>query len=152
MPSNPRILRTDSSNEYFITLVAALDAELAERDGADHAFYDQFNKIDMIKHALVLFDGGKAIACGAIKQFENNAMEVKRMYTRPGYRGRGLATKLLIELEEWARELGYEKCVLETGMRQPEAIELYKKSGYSVIENYGQYIGIENSVCFEKLL
>ncbi len=58
----------------------------------------------------------------------------------------------LAELEKWAAELGYNKCVLETGKKQPEAIALYKRSGYKIIPNYGQYIGIENSVCFEKAI
>lgn len=152
MNSDLRILKTDSSNKDFISLVAALDAELAERDGADHAFYDQFNKIDMIKNALVLYDDKIAIACGAIKPFEKSSMEVKRMYTLPLYRGKGLASKLIAELENWALELGYAKCILETGKRQPEAIALYKKNGYQIISNYGQYVGVENSVCFEKVL
>ena len=146
------ILRTNSSNDDFKALVAALDAELAERDGEDHAFYDQFNQIDMIKYALVLYDEKIAVACGAIKKVEENAMEVKRMYTLPDYRGRGLASRLLFELENWSREMGYAKCVLETGKRQPEAIALYKKNGYLVIPNYGQYREVENSVCFEKVL
>jgi putative acetyltransferase len=59
---------------------------------------------------------------------------------------------VLSELESWAAELGYPKCVLETGKRQPEAIALYEKQGYQRIPNYGQYIGVENSVCFEKVL
>ncbi len=78
------------------------------------------------------------------------AMEVKRMYTLPEYRGKGIAAAVLNELEKWAAELGCGRCVLETGMKQPEAIRLYEKSGYSVIPNYGQYAGLENSVCFEK--
>ena len=77
-------------------------------------------------------------------------MEVKRMYTIPASRGKGVAGKVLTELEKWATELSYKKCVLETGKRQPEAIELYKKNGYKLISNYGQYAGIENSVYFEK--
>ena len=79
-------------------------------------------------------------------------MEIKRMYTSPGSRGTGIATKILTELEVWATELSYERCVLETGKRQPEAIRLYTKSGYQQIPNYGQYVGIENSICFEKEL
>jgi len=77
-------------------------------------------------------------------------MEMKRMYTVPAFRGKGIATMVLRELEKWAAELSYMKCVLETGKRQPEAIDLYKKNGYKIIPNYGQYIGVENSVCFEK--
>ena len=145
-----KIVRTSSENKDFIDLVKLLDADLAERDGDDHAFYHQFNKIDVIKHVVVLYDNQKPIGCGAIKEFDVTAMEVKRMYTIPEGRGKGIATKILLELEKWTEELSYEKCVLETGKRQQEAIQLYTKSGYKMIPNYGQYVGIENSVCFEK--
>ena len=129
-----------------------LDADLAIRDGEDHSFYAQYNKIDKIKYVVVAYENNKPIACGAIKDFAPQVMEVKRMYTLPESRGKGIAQKLLTELELWAKELSYVKCVLETGKKQPEAIQLYKKSGYKIIPNYGQYIGIENSVCFEKEL
>ena len=145
-----KIVRTTSENKDFIDLVKLLDADLAERDGDEHAFYHQFNKIDVIKHVVVLYDNQKPLGCGAIKEFDSTAMEVKRMYTSPESRGKGIATKILLELEKWTEELSYEKCVLETGKRQPEAIQLYTKSGYKKIPNYGQYVGIENSVCFEK--
>ena len=146
------IIRTDSSNPDFIELVKQLDIDLAERDGKDNSFYAQFNKIDTIKHAVVLYEDGKPTGCGAIKEFSPNAMEVKRMYTLPGSRGKGIATKVLSDLEKWASELLYGKCVLETGKRQPEAIAVYQKNGYQIIPNYGQYAGMENSVCFEKAL
>lgn len=147
-----KLERTDSTNQDFIELVRALDSDLAERDGGEHSYYAQFNTIDMIKNVVVAYDDEKAVSCGAIKEFTPGVMEVKRMYTLTEYRGRGIAGKVLHELEEWAAELGCEKCVLETGKRQPEAIALYEKSGYRVIENYGQYVGVENSVCFEKEL
>lgn len=146
------IIRTDSSNMDFQTLVQALDKDLAIRDGADHGFYAQFNKIDMIRHAVVAHENGQPVGCGAIKEFEPTAMEVKRMYVLPEKRGQGFAPAILKELETWAKELGYKRCVLETGKKQPEAIALYQKSGYAIIENYGQYKGVENSVCFEKEL
>ena len=142
--------RTDSQSQDFIDLVKLLDADLKIRDGADNAFYAQFNKIDYIKYAVVAYDGPKPVGCGALKKFDPKAIEVKRMYVLPESRGNGVAAKILTELEEWAAELGYEKCVLETGKRQPEAIALYKKTGYRLTENYGPYLGIENSVCFEK--
>jgi GNAT superfamily N-acetyltransferase len=72
------------------------------------------------------------------------------MYVTPVSRKKGIATAILSELEKWARELTYAKCILETGKKQPEAIEPYKKNGYRVIPNYGQYAEAENSVCFEK--
>jgi GNAT superfamily N-acetyltransferase len=147
------LLRTDSSHPDFIALVRQLDADLAIRDGDDHAFYAQFNKIDMIKHALVAYHENKEPAgCGAIKPFADDTMEVKRMWVEPAFRGKGIASQILKELEDWTRELGYKRCVLETGKKQLEAMQLYPKNGYRVIPNYGQYIGIDNSVCFEKWL
>ena len=146
------LLRTDSDNPHFIELVKWLDADLAEKDGEDHAFYNQFNKIDKIKHVVVAYEAGIPVACGAIKEYVPGSMEVKRMYTHPPGRGKGMATTVLNELEAWAAELGNEKTVLETGKRQPDAIALYQKNGYRQIPNYGQYAAMENSVCFEKKL
>ena len=146
------LTRANSDFDDFIALVKKLDADLAIRDGADHSFYAQFNKVDKIRHAVVAYKDGLPVGCGAMKEFTPEAMEVKRMYTAPEGRGKGVATAVLTELENWAAELSYKKCVLETGKRQPEAIALYKKNGYNTIQNYGQYIGVENSVCFEKVL
>ncbi|MHA4740250.1 GNAT family N-acetyltransferase [Dyadobacter sp. MSC1_007] len=142
--------RTDSDDPDFKALVKLLDADLAARDGEDHSFYSQFNKIDKIRHAVVCYENGTPIGCGAIKAFDEAAMEVKRMYVSPEGRKKGIATRVLAELEQWAKELGYTRCVLETGKRQPEAIALYEKNGYARTPNYGQYVGIENSVCFAK--
>jgi GNAT superfamily N-acetyltransferase len=147
-----KIIRTDSDNPDFIGLIKCLDADLAERDGNDHSFYAQFNKIDKIKHTIVAYEEGQPMGCGAIKEYSPNTMEVKRMYTSPDGRGKGIATKVLAELEIWAAELSYGRCILETGKRQPEAIGLYRKNGYKIIPNYGQYVEVENSVCFEKEL
>ena len=148
-----KLIRTDSNNPDFAELVKQLDADLAIRDGDDHAFYDQFNKLDAIKHTVVAYnEANRAVGCGAIKQFETGIMEVKRMFVPLEERGKGIAGEILRELEIWAKELGNDKCILETGIKQPEAISLYKKSGYRFIDNYGQYAGVENSVCFEKLL
>jgi len=147
-----KIIRTNSDDQDFIDLVKNLDAELAERDGNDHPFYAQFNKIDKIKYVVVAYENSKPMGCGAIKEYASNTMEIKRMYTSPESRGKGIATKVLTELEIWATELSYEKCILETGKKQPEAIGLYKKNGYKLIPNYGQYAEIENSLCFEKVV
>jgi GNAT superfamily N-acetyltransferase len=147
-----KIIRTTSENKDFVALVKLLDADLAIRDGDDHAFYDQFNKIDSLKNVVVCFAENIPVACGAIKQFEMDSVEIKRMYTLPQQRGKGFASEILKELEAWATELGFTSAVLETGIKQPEAIALYEKNGYKRIENYGQYAGVENSLCFEKKL
>ena len=145
-----RILRTNSDNQDFIELVKHLDADLADRDGKEHSFYAQYNKIDQINFVVLAYENDVPVACGAIKEYAPDTMEVKRMYTLPDCRGKGIASQVLSELETWAAELSYRKCILETGKKQPEAIRLYQKNGYHNVPNYGQYIGIENSVCFEK--
>lgn len=145
-----KLIRTDSTNQDFIDLVELLDADLAIRDGEDHSFYNQFNSINQIKYALVSFENNRPIGCGAIKEFSTQAMEVKRMFVLPDYRSKGIASLILAELENWAVELGFKKCILETGKMQPEAIELYGKNGYCKTPNYGQYTGVDNSLCFEK--
>jgi GNAT superfamily N-acetyltransferase len=145
-----RLIRTNSVNKDFIRLIKDLDAYLAVSDGEDHSFYAQFNKVDLIKHVVLASYNEIIIACGAIKQYDPKTMEIKRMFTSSDYRGKGIAGLILIELQNWTKEMGFENCILETGKRQREAIRLYQKSGYEVITNYGQYAGMEDSICFMK--
>jgi putative acetyltransferase len=145
-----RIKRTNSESADFRKLNTELDKELSISDGKDHSFYAQYNKIDSIHHVLVGYDGEKPVACGAIKEYSTEIMEIKRMFVLSGNRGKGIATLVLKELEKWAKELNFKKCILETGINQPDAISLYKKNDYKLIPNYGQYANVENSFCFEK--
>ena len=105
-----------------------------------------------IGQAQIGFENNEAVGCGAIKEYDNKTMEIKRMYVDPDFRGNGIASKILKELELWALELGCKKCILETGTRQIEAIALYTRNNYARMSNYGQYAGVENSLCFEKVL
>jgi len=127
-----------------------LDEELRILDGDDHVFYAQLNKTYDID-AVVAYIDGQPVGTGAIRP-AGDSMEIKRMYTLEEHRGKGIASAIVSELETWASELGYKSCVLETGKRQPWAISLYKKLGFVEIPNYGQYKGVENSVCFKKEL
>ncbi len=129
-----------------------MDKELKGRDGEDHVFYARFNKLSDIKHVVIVYEGPAAVGCGAIREFSKDSMEVKRMFVPPLKRGHGIGAIVLAELETWAKELGYKKCILETGKRQPEAISLYQKNGYTIIPNFGQYKDDLNSVCFEKTI
>jgi putative acetyltransferase len=147
-----RLTRTDSANPDFLSLVQQLDQDLAKRDGKEHGFYAQFNTLTAIQHVVVAYENNEAVACGAMKELDKNTMEIKRMFTLPIHRAKGLASQVLAELETWAKKSGYSVCRLETGKRQPEAIAVYQKNGYIQIPNYGQYAGVENSVCFEKKL
>ena len=142
--------RTNSDSKDFRELVRSLDIDLRIRDGEDHAFFAQYNKIDAIKHVVVAYQNNKPVGCGAIKQYDEKTMEVKRMFVPLEFRGKGIASLVLQELEKWCKELHFEKCILETGEKQPEAIRLYHKNNYSIIPNFGQYADVASSVCFEK--
>ena len=150
--NTPKIIRTNSNNIDFQELVKELDADLKIRDGEEHTFFAQYNKIDLINHVVVAYMNDEAVGCGAIKQYDDDTMEVKRMFVKPTNRGNGIATMVLKEVENWTKELGFSKCILETGIKQPEAIALYQKNNYTQIPNYGQYETVESSVCFEKIL
>ena len=144
--------RTDSSNQNFQRLVQQLDADLKIRDGEDHEFFAQFNKIDKINYVIVAYEEGEAVGCGAIKKYSDQIIEIKRMYVVPHRRSQGIASRILKELEFWAKELYFTKCILETGKKQPEAIGLYIKNNYITIPNFGQYEKVDNSICFEKTI
>jgi GNAT superfamily N-acetyltransferase len=147
-----KIKKTDSADKDFIELVALLDESLKVVDGNMHSFYHQYNGIQAIKYAIVAYENGAPVGCGAIKQYDDNSMEIKRMYVNPTYRKQGIAELILLELENWAKALNKTRCILETGNLQIEALGLYSKNGYQIISNYGQYEGVENSICFQKIL
>ncbi len=147
-----KLIRTNSEHPDFQALIKLLDQDLAIRDGEDHAFYQQFNKLDKINYVVVGFLGDRAIGCGALRAYSSDVVEIKRMFMLAEYRGRGFAGLVLSELESWSIEMGFKCSILETGHMQPEAIRLYKKSSYAIIPNYGQYKGVANSVCMEKNL
>lgn len=146
------IIRTDSDNADFRYLVSLLDRDLKIRDGEEHSFYAQFNKLDKINHVIVAYKESKPVGSGALRAYTTDSAEVKRMFVDPQYRGQGIAKYVLAELEAWAKELNFSSCILETGKKQPEAIGLYQKGGYIVFPNYGQYENIENSLCMRKEL
>jgi putative acetyltransferase len=144
--------RTDSDNPDFQSLVRLLDEYLAEKDGAEHSYYAQFNKLDKIRHVVVVYNDEEPIGCGAFKQYDEQTVEIKRMFVHSDFRGQRVGKLILSELEIWAGELKFAECILETGWKQIEAVRLYQRSGYEIIPNYDQYIGVENSVCLRKIL
>lgn len=146
------ILRTDSANTDFQTLVKLLDATLSEHNGENDDFFAQFNTIDTIKNCIVVYIDDIPAACGAFKPFSEDTVEIKRMFTHREFRKKGLGSAIVKELENWAAELNFKKAVLETSRDLKNAISVYEKSGFNRIPNYGQYIGVEQSVCYEKAL
>ena len=146
-----KIIRTTYVNPEFQKLVAQLNEDLARRDGKDHPLA-QFNEISNLNYVVLVLLDNKPVGCGAISNYNQTAMEVKRMYVTPSYRGQKLGECILSELENWTRELGLNKCILFMGINQPEAMKLYLRNNFSVIENYGKLKNIPDSICLAKTL
>jgi putative acetyltransferase len=146
------LIRTTSQDKDFQKLVVLLDEILKIYDGVEHEFFSQFNNLDTIKNVVVCYENNLPVGCGAFKEHDSKIIEIKRMFVLPEIRGIGIASKILMELELWASELNYTDCILETGTNNPNAISLYKKAGYFVTENYGQYLNVESSCCMKKII
>jgi putative acetyltransferase len=146
----PAIIRTNSDNPHFRQMVILLDGELTLQYGELQKHYAQFNHIGFIDTVVLAYENDVPAGCGCFRYFAPKTIEIKRMYVKPEYRGRGLSRLILDELEKWADELGYTDSVLETGNLQAGAIHLYHRSGYREIPNYGNYEGTETSICMSK--
>ena len=146
------LLRTDAAHADFHALVRELDVDIARRDGEEFDFYKQFNGVENLAGVVLAYADGQAVGCGGFRRLEDDSAEIKRMFVDPTVRGQGVASKVLAELEAWAKELGATRCILETGSRFHEAMALYQKQGYQRVANYGPYVGVEDSRCFEKVM
>lgn len=146
------IIRTDSKNQNFIELVCLLDIELNSRYGILQKDYDIYNNVDSVDTVVLGYIDDKPAGCGCFKTYSKDTVEIKRMMVKSEFRGTGLAGAILADLEKWAKEKGFTKSVLETGIKQPEAIRFYTKHGYTRIDNYGQYRDNPNSICMSKEL
>lgn len=144
--------RTNGNDNDFAALIALSNAFYRQRFGEAMDYYDQFNTIDTIDHAIVIYHADEPIACGCLRPHDDASVEIKRMYVLPERRNQGFASLVLKELERWAKELGYTHSVLETSISLTEAVNLYRKNGYEPIENYGPYADIETSICMRKVL
>ncbi|MDD2675011.1 GNAT family N-acetyltransferase [Flavobacterium petrolei] len=150
MNDTVRISKTTSENPDFVNLIAALDKSLWERYPELKTNYWGNNILELNPNVIVVYLHEKPVACGCFKKYDKNAIEIKRMFVSPEVRGMGLAQTILLELEGWAHDLGYSFSVLETLYKQKEAIALYQKTGYTIVDNYEPYVGLENSICMRK--
>lgn len=149
---NYTIKRTTANDKDFQLLVKKLDHELWNELKEDQATYDQYNIVIDIPTAVVIYNDNDPVACGCFKKFDEQTVEIKRMFVQKDHRGKGLSKKILAELEQWAKEKNYQFSVLETSIHFTTAKNLYTTNGYRVISNYGQYAGLPESVCMQKEL
>jgi GNAT superfamily N-acetyltransferase len=146
------IKRTNGTNADLKELIMQLDKFLWSVYNKGMEYYGLFNYVDEGHHAVVVYDDDKPVGCGCLRNVDSETAEVKRMFVLPSARKKGVASLVLRELEKWAKEMEYKKVILETGDRLTEAINLYQKHQYSITENYGPYIGKQESVCMKKII
>ena len=146
------IRNTDSKNMDFIELVRLLDRDLEERYGDLQKQYDKHNKDDYINDVVIAYKDNVPVACGAFKKYDDCTAEIKRIFVTKENRQQGISKLILNKLEELIRSRGYKYAVLETGIKQLEAMNLYKNALYEITANYEPYAGNTNSVCMRKVL
>ena len=145
-------IKTDGENSDFVSLCEKLDIALKNIIGVDKqkAKYDKLNQRDSIHDVIVIYKGNTPVGCGAYKLYDDETIELKRIYIEESTRGIGLSKELVRRLEADAQISGFRYVVLETGYKLSSAVELYKKMGYKQIPNYGSYVGNEESLCMSK--
>ena len=144
--------RTDGKNKDFVENCKLLDMDLDRRVGKKikRDKYRKYNQLDEIKEAIVVYENNKAIGGGAIRKYDAENIELKRVFVHTEYQGQGIGTKLVSLLIEWAIELGYQRIILETGELLAESCAVYKKLGFKKIPNYGPYVNMPESLCMAK--
>ena len=145
-------IRTDGKNKDFIENCRLLDMDLDMRVGKKikRDKYTKYNQLDEIHEAIVVYEGNQAIGGGAIRKYNDENVELKRVFIHPEYQGMGIGTKLVSTLIEWAIEIGYKRMILETGELLAESCAVYRKLGFEVIPNYGPYVNMPESLCMAK--
>ena len=145
-------VRTDGKNEDFIENCRLLDMDLDRRVGRQikREKYQKFNQLDEIREAIVDYDHGRAVGGGAIRRYDDENIELKRVFVHNEYQGQGIGSRLVSLLIEWAAELGYRRMILETGELLAESCAVYKKLGFAVIPNYGPYADMPESLCMAR--
>ena len=144
--------RTNGNDKDFIENCRLLDMDLDRRVGKKikRDKYKKYNQLDEIQEAIVVYEDNKAVGGGAIRRYDDENIELKRVFVHTEYQGRGIGSKLVSLLIEWAMELGYQRMILETGELLAESCAVYKKLGFEVIPNYGPYVDMPESLCMAK--
>jgi putative acetyltransferase len=144
--------RVDPSSEEALKFTEKLFEELDSmyEQGESEEFKEENNEFDLF--IMAYSDKEEAVACGALRPLDETTAEIKRMFVLKKHRGSGYSKLVLYELEAIAKDKGFKRLVLKTGVMQTEAINLYKQNGFTRAECFGKYVGDPESLCFEKMI
>ena len=146
------VMRTTALDINFKNLIKELDNDLRARYNSFSYSFDANIEVNDVVTVVVASINDASIGCGCFKQIDQDTVEIKRMFVNPYFRGLGVSSAVLEELLHWARSLDYSKAYLETGIEQKESINLYKKHGFEVINNFEPYTNSIESICMGKPL
>ena len=147
-------VKCNGTNPDFIENCRLLDEDLDRRVGKviQREKYAQYNQVNHISEAIVVYQEGELVGGGAIRKYNDDKVELKRVYVHSKAQGKGIGTQLVKQLIHWGQELGYKSMLLETGELLKEAEHVYRKLGFHVISNYEPYTNMQESLCMEKNL
>ncbi|AMK16185.1 GNAT family N-acetyltransferase [Methanobrevibacter olleyae] len=141
---------TNEKDERFIELTKELDKEYFQIYGDIALEYQEYNDLKDPHIVLLLLNWTRPIACASYKLFDKDTIEIKRVYVKRRYRRKGIAYKLVKQLEKLAIEENFKYSIIETGSENYSAINLYKKLDYEIIDNFGQFKGDDLCICMKK--
>ena len=141
---------TNEKDERFIELSKELDNEYFQKHGDIVLKYQEYNDLRDPHIVALALNWGKPIACASFKLFDKDTIEIKRVYVKRRYRRKGIAYKLVKQLEKLAMEENFRYSLIETGSENTAAINLYKKLDYEIIDNFGFFEGDDMCISMKK--
>ena len=145
---------TDGSNEDFKKFYLKTEEFYSSIVGGlkNRAAFVPFNISESITDVLIASISGVAVGCAGLKAYSDSDVEIKRVWVDPEFRGNHISTVMMDELEKRAVELGFKRAILQTRPQMEEAVHLYTKRDYVLIDNYPPYDKLEGAICFAKEL
>ena len=141
---------TNERDERFIELTKELDNEYFQLHGDIVNKYAEYNDLKDPHIVILVLNWGNPIACASFKLFDKDTIEIKRVYVKKRYRRKGIAYKMVKQLEKLAMEENFRYSVIETGSENTAAIDLYKKLDYEIVDNFGFFKDDDLCICMKK--
>ena len=142
-------LWTDGSSKDFQMFYRKTEDYYSKIVGgvSNRAGFIPYNLSESISDVLIAYSDGTAVGCAGLKKYSDADVEIKRVWVEPDWRGKKIATQLMEHIEEKARLKGFKRAILQTRPIMTDAIGLYEKRGYVLIDNYPPYDKLEGAIC-----
>ena len=149
-----RFTWTDGNDKVFRDFYLITEAYYSRIVGGEEnrRQFIPYNLSSAVEDVLLVYQNNVPAACAGLKRYSDTDAEVKRVWVEPAYRRHHIAEEMMARIEDKARERGFRRTVLQTRPIMTDAVALYRKLGYSLIDNYPPYDRLEGAICFAKEL